>query len=254
MTYQQARDAEDRDHVNDAITHFISRYSANLSNTNRKTVILFPGGMGSQLLRASTPQSNGPPYSYNIVWLDCSIAFGAALHLQMQGDIDLDQQIVIPDGPVDFPPLLTPYNGFITWCNQKQIDYVIFGWDWRRDLSFTADFFLNVFMPLFKQRVAQLQPNPMQHLSLVGHSEGGMLVKVIMNRATNTYVQQLKTAVTQQVPFMAMAGSSALFYRPSRPQRDLRQPNRHAYRILACRRLTVCYSSTKRPSPAIRQR
>jgi hypothetical protein len=211
MTYQQARDAEDRDHINDAITHFISRYAANLSNTNRKTVILFPGGMGSQLLRASTPQPDGPPYSYNIVWLDCSIIFGAGLHLQMQGDIDLDQQIIIPDGPVDFPPL-TPYDGFITWCNQKQIDYLIFGWDWRRDLSFTADFFLNIFMPLFQQRVAQLQPNPLQHLSLVGHSEGGMLLKVIINRAASPYVQLLNRAVTVASPFYGYGGQLPRYF------------------------------------------
>jgi hypothetical protein len=167
MTYQQERDAEQRDYINDAITDFISRYSGNLSNTHRKTVILFPGAMGSQFLRASTPQSDGPPYSYNIVWLDCSIIFGAGVHLQMQGDIDFDEQFIIPDGPVYFPPL-TPYQGFINWCDQQQIDYLIFGWDWRRDPSLTADFFLNVFMPLFKQRVAGLQPSPLQHLSLAG--------------------------------------------------------------------------------------
>ena len=212
MTYQQARDAEDLNHLNDAITLFISRYSANLSNANRKTVILFPGGMGSQLLRASTPQPNGPPYSYNIVWLDCSVVFGAAAHLQMNGDIDLDQQIIIPDGPVDFPPLLTPYDGFITWCNQNQIDYLIFGWDWRRDLSFNADFFLKDFMPLFKQRVAQLQPNPLLHLSLVGHSEGGMLLKVIVNRASDPNVQLLKRAVTVASPFYGYGGQLPRYF------------------------------------------
>lgn len=205
MTYQQERDAEQRDYINDAITDFISRYSGNLSNTHRKTVILFPGAMGSQFLRASTPQSDGPPYSYNIVWLDCSIIFGAGVHLQMQGDIDFDEQFIIPDGPVYFPPL-TPYQGFINWCDQQQIDYLIFGWDWRRDPSLTADFFLNVFMPLFKQRVAGLQPSPLQHLSLAGHSFGGMLIKLILNRTNNPYVQLFKSAVTVASPFYGCGG------------------------------------------------
>ena len=205
MTYQTERDAEQLDYLNDEITHFISRYSSNLSNTNRKTVILFPGGMGSQLLRASTPESDGPPYFYNIVWLDCSIIFGAGAHLRMQGDIDFDRQFVIADGAVNFPPL-TPYQGFIDKCNQQQIDYLIFGWDWRRDLSLTADFFLNVFMPLFKQRVAGLQPSPLQHLSLVGHSFGGMLIKLILNRTNNPYVQLIKSAVTVASPFYGYGG------------------------------------------------
>ena len=134
------------------------------------------------------------------------IICGAAAHLRMQGDIDFDGQFVIADGPVNFPPL-TPYEGFINKCNQQQIDYLIFGWDWRRDLCLTADFFLDVFMPLFKQRVAGLQPSPLQHLSLVGHSFGGMLIKLILNRTNNSSVRQLKSAVTWQVLSMATADS-----------------------------------------------
>jgi hypothetical protein len=212
MTYQQARDAENLNHLDGAITDFISRYAANLSNPNRKTVILFPGGMGSQLLRASTPVQVGPPYFYNIVWLDCSILFGAGRDLQMHGDIDLDEQIIIPDGPVDFAPELTPYKGFITWCNQKQIDYLIFGWDWRRDLACNAKFFLESFMPRFQQRVASLHPSPLQHLSLVGHSEGGMLLKVIINRPADPYVQLLKRAVTVASPFYGYGGQLARYF------------------------------------------
>src|SRR5215471_16430746 len=167
MTYQTERDAEELRYLNDEITHFISRYVSNLSNTNRKTIILFPGGMGSQLMRATTQVQNGPPYFYNVVWLDCSILLSfSAVNLQMNGDIDLNNQIIIPDGPVENP--LPPYDGFIIWCELKQIDYLIFGWDWRRDLSLNADFFLNIFMPRFEQRVANLTPNPLQHLSLVG--------------------------------------------------------------------------------------
>jgi hypothetical protein len=96
--------------------------------------------MGSQLLRATTPESDAPPYFYNTVWLDCSIVFGAGEHLQMQGDMDSDRQIIIPDGPVDFTTI-RPYDKFIQWCDDNEVDYFVFGWDWRRDLNLTVDFF-----------------------------------------------------------------------------------------------------------------
>jgi pimeloyl-ACP methyl ester carboxylesterase len=211
MTYRQTRDSEQLSHLDDAIGTFISRYNNNLSTTDRKTIILFPGGMGSQLLRATTPESDGPPYFYNTLWLDCAIIFGAALHLQMQGDIDFDEQIIIPDGPVG--PPLAPYQGFINWCDHHDVDYLIFGWDWRRDLCLTADFFLNVFMPLFEQRVKHTcTPNPLQHLSLVGHSFGGMIVKLILNRSNNPYVQLVHSAVTVASPFYGYGGQLPRYF------------------------------------------
>ena len=58
MTYDQTRDNEQLSKLDDAIRSFITRYNSNLSSTNRKTIFLFPGGMGSQLLRATTPKSD----------------------------------------------------------------------------------------------------------------------------------------------------------------------------------------------------
>jgi pimeloyl-ACP methyl ester carboxylesterase len=206
MSYGQTRDDEQLSKLNDAIGEFISRYNANPSHTDRKTIILFPGGMGSWLLRASTPEPHGPPYAYNTVWLDCSIAFDAALHLGMQADVDHQQQIVVPDGPVDFLTL-RPYQGFVQWCDNNEFDYFIFGWDWRRQLIPTVDFFLACFLPLFRQRVIdECEADPLEDFSLVGHSFGGMIVKLILNRTNNPYVQLMKRAVTVATPFYGYGG------------------------------------------------
>jgi hypothetical protein len=61
-------------------------------------------------------------------------------------------------------------------------------------------------MPLFKQRVAGLHPSPLQRLSLVGHSFGGMLIKLILNSTNDATVQQLKSAVTVASPFYGYGG------------------------------------------------
>jgi hypothetical protein len=212
MTYGQTRDSEQLSKLDDAIGSFIARYNSNLSSTERKTIFLFPGGMGSQLLRATTPEPDGPPYFYNMVWLDCSIAFGAGEHLQMQGDIDSEQRVIIPEGPVDFTTI-RPYDNFIQWCDDNEIDYFIFGWDWRRDLNLTVDFFLNTFLPLFRSRVqAECIPDPLQDFSLVGHSMGGLIVKLIANQSNNPYVQLMKRAITVATPFYGYGGQLPRYF------------------------------------------
>jgi hypothetical protein len=82
-TYEQGRDQEYLDRLDGAISAFISRYNANPSTTNRRTLFLFPGGMGSQLTRASAPFTSTPPFSYDLAWLDCGIVSGDVVNLQM---------------------------------------------------------------------------------------------------------------------------------------------------------------------------
>jgi pimeloyl-ACP methyl ester carboxylesterase len=95
---------------------------------------------------------------------------------------------------------------------RKHVDYFIFGWDWRRDPQKSVDFFLNVFMPRFEQRVSECIPNPLSHLSLVGHSFGGMIVKLILNRQHNPYVQLVHSAVTVATPFYGYGGQLGRYF------------------------------------------
>lgn len=212
MSYEQTRDCEQLSYLDDAISDFISRYNSNFQCANRKTIILFPGGMGSHLVRASTPEPDGPPFFYNTVWLDASIAAGAGTHLRMQGDIDYQQQIILADGPVYVPFCLTPYDDFVRWCDNNSVDYFIFGWDWRRNPKLLVDYFLNVFMPHFEQRVSVCTPNPLLHLSLVGHSFGGMIVKLILNRNNNPYVHLFKRGITVASPFYGYGGQLERYF------------------------------------------
>ena len=212
MTYGQTRNDEQLRQLDAEIGDFISRYSGNYSATDRKTLILFPGGMGSRLLHASTPVSQGSPYSYDTVWLDCSIIFGAGLYLQMQGDIDYNKHIIVPNGAIDFMTL-RPYDGFAQWCDTNEIDYFVFGWDWRRDMNLTVDFFLGSFLPLFRQRVQDAcGADPLENYSLVGHSMGGLIVKLIMNRTNDPYVQLTKQAVTVATPFYGYGGQLPRYF------------------------------------------
>jgi hypothetical protein len=212
MTYSETRDNEQLSHLDDAIRSFISRYNSNPTSSNRRTIILFPGGLGSQLLRAMTPEPEGLPYFYTTLWIDYSIKYRAAFDLQMQGDMDHEQHLVIADGPIDFD-IIRPYEGFIKWCNANQIDYFIFGWDWRRDPKLIVSFFLDTFLPMFRERVrSSCRPDPLQNFSLVGHSFGGMIVKMILNRSNNPFVQLMHRAVTVASPFYGYAGQLPRYF------------------------------------------
>lgn len=127
-TYEQRRDQEYLDRLDGAISTFISRYNANPSTTNRRTLFLFPGGMASQLARARSPHTSAPPFFYDVAWLDCGIVFGKVTDLQMNGPVDHQQRYIVPDGAIEFFTL-RPYDGFIQWCQNNWLDLFVFGWD-----------------------------------------------------------------------------------------------------------------------------
>ena len=211
--YEQGRDDEYLARLDTSISKFINRYNANPSSSNRRTIFLFPGGMGSQLAQATSDYTSGPPFSYDDIWLNCATVFGAAINLQMHGDIDYGDCYIVPDGCVDFPPLLQPYDDFISWCQANFLDLFVFGWDWRRDVNDTVDFFLNKFLPKFKSRVAGCVPNPLNDFTLLSHSFGGLVVKLILNQASNFYVQKMKRAITVAAPFYGYGGQVHRYFK-----------------------------------------
>jgi pimeloyl-ACP methyl ester carboxylesterase len=197
--YGAGRDLQYLSRLDRAIEEFATLYDAD-TEPNRKTIILFPGGLGSQLMRARTPYTQ-PPFNYYKTWLACNIVFGEARNLHLlPGAVDESQQYVVPDGAVDFFNV-QPYSGFIEWCRQNLIHLFVFGWDWRRGVQDCSDFFLETFMPKFEAVFANTNPHPLDDFTLVGHSAGGMAVKVIANQARNRYVQRMKRAITVATPF-----------------------------------------------------
>jgi pimeloyl-ACP methyl ester carboxylesterase len=212
MTYSATRDSEQLRYLKQDIAGFINRYQSRPPGTKRRTLFLFPGGMGSQLLRARTPyQPGGPPiqnFQFDAVWLTLGTFLGDALTLKMHEVNgvyhDLDDRIIIPYGAVEFLGL-TPYTRFVQWCELNDIDWFIFGWDWRRRLEDTVDFFLNTFLPVFKSIVVPECPNALKDFVLMGHSFGGMVVTLILQQ-NNSLLSHMTHAVTVASPFYGYDG------------------------------------------------
>src|SRR5262249_49907749 len=89
----------------------------------------------------------------------------------------------------------------------KGIDWYIFPWDWRRAPDTAGAFFLQKFLPHFRDRVMQECNNadPLADCSLIGHSFGGMVVNWTL-RQNDPLLAYLRAAITVATPFYGYGG------------------------------------------------
>ncbi len=211
-TYSETRDSEQLRYLKVDIASFIQRYASKPMTSGRRTLFLFPGGMGTQLLRAQTPyQDNGTAqtFQYDNYWLSPLTFLGGALFLGMHKHgshfRDHEDRIVIPYGAVNFLGL-TPYSRFTQWCELNELDWFIFGWDWRRRLEESVDLFFHKFLPLFRSTVQQqCGVDPLHDFILMGHSFGGMVVKLMLHQQDQV-LDNMTRAVTVASPFYGYDG------------------------------------------------
>jgi pimeloyl-ACP methyl ester carboxylesterase len=214
LSYADTRDSEQLRILDVAVAQFIQRYTSNPSTGGRRTLFLFPGGMGCQLLRARTQYQDGvatpQTFQYDKVWLTVETFLGDALTLRMHKDgqgvyRDLDDRIIVADGAVELFGV-TPYTLFTAWCELNELDWFIFGWDWRRRLEETVAFFLARFLPRFQSTVQNAcGTDPLSDFILMGHSFGGMIVNLIL-RQYNSLLANMTRAVTVAAPFYGYDG------------------------------------------------
>jgi hypothetical protein len=218
VSYESTRDSEQLRVLDPSIDDFIDRYNNSdgpLSGP-RQTVFFFPGGMASTLKRAKTPYVDaGPPgqmFDYDKAWLTFEDFLGGVLDLKIHkvnGEYrDTDDRIIVADGTVKLLGW-SFYDGFTNWCERNGLDYYVFGWDWRRRLEDSGEFFITRFLPYFQERVQNGCNNadPLASFSLIGHSAGGMIVNWVL-RETPDYpiLSTLQKVVTVATPFYGYAG------------------------------------------------
>jgi pimeloyl-ACP methyl ester carboxylesterase len=214
-TYGDVLVAEQLLQTGHAIDKFLDSYVKNQRNPEQRTVIFFPGGMGSELVRADRPFDpllGLGSYGFQPVWVDfwkLTIDQGALL-LQMNGNQDSGGQFMVSDGSVKFFGR-DFYSNFERWCEVNNLDLLMVGWDFRRGADWNVDFFLGTLLPEVRRRAALrgLDNGPgdfFKGATLVGHSFGGMLVKWILNRHADPFCQALRLAVTVAAPFYGSAG------------------------------------------------
>ena len=132
-----------------AIHDLVKRY-----RRGRLTVVLLPGGMGSQLDRSLDPHAPGalPPAMFETVWADAGLLFNQdALTLEIDGQgRDRDRHAIVPNGALDF--LIRPSDGTEEFAADRDWNFTTFGYDWRRGMREAAAS-LEGFLLLYKRAV-----------------------------------------------------------------------------------------------------
>jgi len=214
ISYADTRDSEHLRLLTPPIDAFIARPRPPVPTTStcpRQTVFFFPGGLATQLLRATAKFKDGvakpQTFDYEVVWATLEgLKNGTPRHLKMHRDgsgvfRDKGDRIMVPHGVV-FEEL---YKVFIEWCANNNLDLFVLDWDWRRRLENTVTFFVRTYLPFFRARVlAHGLPDPLARFSLIGHSFGGMVVNLIL-RGDDPIVANLNRAITVATPFYGYA-------------------------------------------------
>src|SRR5918994_124425 len=141
----------------DTIGYFLRRFAqssqrdSDNQREDQRTVVLFPGGMGSELARAYTAFDATLPigsYNYKTIWYDVMgvLFLQHTLLLDMAGDFDRDRKIVVADGAIE-NCVYSPYDDFREWCEGKDLDLLVMGWDFRRRPDWVVEFFFDYLVP-----------------------------------------------------------------------------------------------------------
>ncbi len=161
----------------------------------RPTIVLLPGGMGSELMvipnaltEADLPIDGGHPPPGATLWLSAGalqrFMLGDYMLLKLtERDVEEQRRICFAHGALQGRGF-SPYTGLRkelrTWAN-----YVEFGYDWRRPPSVAADHLKSFLRYLDDAARNHGKPSPRRNLTLLAHSQGGLVGKIFVSNLEN---------------------------------------------------------------------
>lgn len=211
MANLSERDRTQLQRMEHDIAAFLSSYTNNtISPAERRTVIFFTGGMASTLRRRAHPDTD----LFDELWISILTLNEQKLDLlkMVDDDTDCDGGLVVADGGLRVCNY-DPYGSFKAWCADQGFDLFVFGYDWRRRPDDSVRFFLDVFLPHLQERIpSSHRADPLDDLTLVGHSLGGPLIKLIVHDTCSPLVTRIKRAITVASPFYGYAGQTPRYF------------------------------------------
>lgn len=206
-----------------AIKSFLDSYGTHRGNPNQRTLIFFPGGMGSELARATRVFDPNLPRgsygNYETIWVDLEkiLLEEWAYLLQMNANRDTGDRFMVANGPLK-NCALHPYDNLPAWCAANSLDLLMVGWDFRRPAKWNVKFFFDYLVPEVR-RLAALRNWPediFQGATVIGHSFGGMLAKWILNKPGDQFCRNLRLVITVATTFYGAASESTTLFTSKR--------------------------------------
>ncbi len=180
---------------------------------DQPTIIVVPGGMGSQLDRTCDPFPKEPNTFDETVWADLGIlvSTGDALTLEIDSaERDIGAFVIAGNGPLHFATM-TPYKDFLKFVRGKRWNAVVFGYDWRRPLAESADL-LRLFVKEFQAGAKALSgKDPLPRTTFVCHSMGGLVITTALRHADFSSLA-FKAIVTIATPFYGTSTHHERYY------------------------------------------
>jgi pimeloyl-ACP methyl ester carboxylesterase len=208
MSYERYRADLIGSYFDYQLESFLTRY-----HPSKKTLILLPGGMGSQLERTESPYPNSPNVITDVVWLDLGIAppslDGLKLEIDLQGK-DKDSYVVAPHGPIAFIGV-TPYEKLEEFAHTEDWNYCVFGFDWRRPIEESSGFFKEFILGFRQQILDKGFKDPMPGLTIACHSMGGMVCTDALRDARVNSLR-FNAVVTIATPFYGTANQQQAYF------------------------------------------
>lgn len=182
-------------------------------NPNNETIIMLPGGMGSQLNRSYKRFKEDGSFKFkykDVVWIDTGLFLKKdAEKLVIKKNLkDAKNHIIIPKGELDFF-VKTPYNDTEEFFKEQGYNYLPYGFDWRRHITESADLFHD-FLKRFKSEVISKwgqSRDPLPNTTILCHSMGGLVAKMFLNKvfSKNSKIADvqkwMKKLITVATPF-----------------------------------------------------
>ena len=187
---------------------FASRF-----NPKNETIIMLPGGMGSQLNRSSNRFKADGKFKFKykeVVWVDLGLFLKKdAKKLVIKKNLnDENNHIIIPKGELDFF-VKTPYDEASKFFKEQGYNYLPYGFDWRRHITESADLFHDFLVKFRSEVISKWGQNrdPLPNTTILCHSMGGLVAKLFLNKilSKNSKIADvnkwMKKLITVATPF-----------------------------------------------------